>query len=45
MGGEVEVGPVGDAFELAPRVAGEAEFVLDIGGAVRIVRQLLLGCS
>ena len=34
MGREVEVGPVGDAFQFAPRVAGKAELVFDVGGAV-----------
>ena len=38
---EIEVGAVGDTFQLTPRVAGEAELVLDVGGPGRVVRQLL----
>ena len=39
---EVEVGAVGNALELAPRIALEAELVLDVDGAIGVVRQLLL---
>ena len=39
---EVEVGPVGDALELTPLRAGEAEAVLDVDGALGVVRQLRL---
>ena len=39
---QVEVGAVGDALELAPLRALEAEAVLDVDGALRVVRQLLL---
>ena len=42
VGGQVEVGAVGDALELAPLRALEAEAVLDVDGALRVVRQLLL---
>src|SRR6202453_1456220 len=37
------MGSVGYAFQLTPRVADEAELVLDIDSAVGVVRQLLLG--
>jgi hypothetical protein len=40
--GQVVVGAVGDALELAPLRALEAELVLDVDGALRVVRQLLL---
>ena len=39
---QVEVGAVGDALELAPLRAREAEPVLDVDGALRVVGQLLL---
>src|SRR3712207_2826390 len=39
---QVEVGAVRDALELAPLRALEAEAVLDVDGALRVVRQLLL---
>lgn len=39
---QVEVGAVGDAFELGELVATEVEAVLDVGGALRVVGQLLL---
>src|SRR3712207_6178245 len=39
---EVEVGAVGDALQLTPLRALEAEAVLDVDGARRVVRQLLL---
>lgn len=42
MRGQVEVGTVGDAFELTPIGALEAELVFDVDGALRIVGQLLL---
>ncbi len=42
MRGEVEVGAVGDAFEFTPRVTGETELVLDVDGALGVVRELLL---
>ena len=42
MGGEVEVGAVGDAFKLAPFAALKTEAVFDVDGALRIVRELLL---
>jgi hypothetical protein len=38
---EVEVGAVGDPLELAPLAAGEVEAVLDVDGALGVVRQLL----
>ncbi len=42
VAGQVVVGAVGDTFQLTPpRAAGEAELVLDIGGAGAVVRQLL----
>src|SRR3712207_377783 len=41
--GEVEVGAVGDALELAPLRALEAEAVLDVDGALGVVGELLLG--
>ncbi|GAA2772815.1 hypothetical protein GCM10020219_048590 [Nonomuraea dietziae] len=41
--GQVEVGAVGDALELAPLRAGEVEAVLHVDGALGVVRQLLLG--
>ena len=41
MGLEVEVGAVGDALQLAPLAAGEPEAVLDVHGALGVVRQLL----
>src|SRR5699024_4778082 len=40
--GEVEVGAVRDALQLTPLVARELEAVLDVDGALRVVRQLLL---
>ena len=40
---QVEVGAVGDAHELAPLAALEAEAVLDVDGALRVVAELLLG--
>jgi hypothetical protein len=40
--GQVVVGAVGDALELAPLAAGEVELVLDVDGALGVVRQLLL---
>ena len=43
MDGQVVVGAVGDAFELAPLAALEAEAVLDVDGAGRVVRALFLG--
>ena len=43
MGGQVEVGAVGDALELAPLRAGEAEAVLQVDGALGVVGELLLG--
>lgn len=43
MGAEVVVGAVGDAFEFAPFVAAELEAVLDVGGALGVVGELLLG--
>src|SRR3712207_3456461 len=39
---QVEVGAVRDALELTPLRALEAEAVLDVDGALRVVRQLLL---
>ena len=42
MGLEVEVGAVGDALEFAELAAAETEAVLDVDGALRVVRQLLL---
>src|SRR5579875_1241884 len=41
--GQVEVRPVGDALQLAPLGAGETEPVLDVDGALGVMRQLLLG--
>ena len=43
MGRQIEVGAVGDALQLTPVVAGEPEAVLDVHGALGVVRQLLLG--
>ena len=43
VSGKVEVGTVGDAFKLAPLAALETETVFDVDGALRIVRELLLG--
>ena len=43
MGGQVEVGAVGDALELAPLRAGEAEAVLQVHGALGVVGELLGG--
>ena len=40
--GQVEVGTVGDAFELSPIGALETELVFDVDGALRIVGELLL---
>ncbi len=42
MRGQVEVGAVRHTFQLTPRVALETELVLDVDGAIGIVRQLLL---
>ncbi len=39
---EVEVGAVGHALQLGELVAAEVEAVLDVGGALRVVGQLLL---
>ena len=39
---EVEIGPVGDTFELGPLAARETEPVLDVDGPLGVVRQLLL---
>src|SRR3712207_7574709 len=41
--GEVEVGAVGDALQLTPLRALEAEPVLDVDGALGVVGELLLG--
>ena len=41
MGGQVEVGAVGDALKLAPLAAGEPVPVLDVHGALGVVRALL----
>src|SRR5690606_40412745 len=41
-GGEVEVGAVRDALKLAPLATCEPEAVLDVGGLLRVVRQLFL---
>ena len=40
---QVEVGPVGDALELGEVLAAEAEPVLDVDRALRVVGELLLG--
>ena len=40
--GQVVVGAVGDAFELAPLAALEAEAVFQVDGALGVVRELLL---
>lgn len=40
---EIEVRAVGDALELGPLRAREAEAVLDIDGALGVVAELLLG--
>ena len=40
---QVEVGAVGNPLQLSPRIALETELVLDVDGAVRVVRQLLFG--
>ncbi len=42
MRGQVEVGAVGDALELVELLAAEVEPVLDVDGALGVVRQLLL---
>ena len=42
MDGQVIVGAVGDAFELAPLAALEAEAVFQVDGALGVVRELLL---
>ena len=42
VGRQIEVGAVGDALQLTPVVAGEPEAVLDVDGALGVVRQLLL---
>jgi hypothetical protein len=41
VGRQVEVGAVGDPFELAPLGALEGEAVLDVDGPLGVVRQLL----
>jgi hypothetical protein len=41
--GQVEVGAVGDALELAPLGTGEVEPVLDVHCPLRVVGELLLG--
>ena len=41
MGGEVKVGAVGDALELAPLRALEAEAVFDVRGALGVVAELV----
>ena len=43
MLGQVVVGAVGDAHEFAPLVAGEPELVLEVDGARRVVRALVVG--
>ncbi len=42
MRGEVEVGAVGDALQLTPLLATEPEPVLDVDGALRVMRELFL---
>ena len=42
VGGQVVVGPVGDAFQLAPLGAGEVKLVLDVHRALGVVRELFL---
>ena len=42
MGGQVVVGPVGDAFQLAPFGAGEVKLVLDVHRALGVVREFFL---
>src|ERR1700677_1691968 len=41
VGGQVEVGAIGDALELAPLGADEVKLVLDVDRALGVVRQLL----
>jgi hypothetical protein len=43
--GQVVVGAVGDALELAPLAAGEVELVLDVDGALGVVESFSCGCS
>ena len=42
MGGQVEIGAVGDPLELAPLRTGESEAVLQVDGALGVVGELLL---
>src|ERR1700687_904936 len=39
---QLEIGSVGDTLQLTPGVALEAKLVLDVDGAVGVVRQLVL---
>src|SRR5215213_7873532 len=42
MRGQVKIRAVGNTLEFTPRIALEAELVLDVDRAVRVVRQLVL---